>query len=92
MLCYFQHLPRITAYPTAHYDVDSLFELVQADLAFIKLRFNKQIGFLLLIDVFSRRIFCKMIADKFAKTILKKIEEIIEETGNMDISVLQTDR
>lgn len=55
VVCFFQHLPSIKKYPRAHYDVTSLGSLAQADLAFMgtKLNFNKYIGFLLVIDVFS---------------------------------------
>ncbi|HEY6438342.1 MAG TPA: hypothetical protein VIY47_17280 [Ignavibacteriaceae bacterium] len=40
----------------------------------------------------QRRIFVKTIADKKPQTILNKINEILSETPNMKIQVLQTDR
>ena len=87
---YVQHLRPIRRFPRAHYSVSSLWQLVQADLAFMH-DYNGYKAFLLLIDCFSHRIFTRALKTKSKDEVLKAFLSIIEE-GKMEIVVLQTDR
>jgi hypothetical protein len=87
-----QRLPAKTKYPVAHYDVTALGQLVQSDLAFVhdKMIYNGFIGFIILVECFSHRIFTRAIKEKSKPYILGKLDEIFKE-ADFDIYVLQTD-
>ena len=53
--------------------------LWQADLGFM-FRQSGKIGFLLCIDIFSRRLFCEVIKDKTAKETRRALKKIFSET------------
>ena len=50
-------------------------QAVQSDLAFMN-PFNKRIGFIVVVDVFSRKIFAAVISNKTSNHIEKKLEHI----------------
>jgi hypothetical protein len=55
------------------------------------LAFNGFVGFLLVVDVFSHRVFCRAFKSKDKLNILKLFNDILDEAG-FDIYVLQTDQ
>jgi hypothetical protein len=87
-----QRLPAKTKYPVAHYDVTALGQLVQSDLAFVHddMIYNGFIGFIILVECFSHRIFTRAIKEKSKPYILGKLDEIFKE-ADFDVYVLQTD-
>jgi hypothetical protein len=77
-------------FPTRHYDVDSYGKVVEADLAEMKM-FNKFRYFLLLVDVFSWKIFCVALRKKNAPTVQKAFDQIFKLFGS-PITEIQTDQ
>jgi len=65
----------IRTFPRRHYSVNSYGELLQADLAFMFEKNNYKY-FLLVIDIFSRRIFVEALQDKSAPTVEKAFLKI----------------
>jgi hypothetical protein len=77
-------------FPTRHYDVDSYGKVIEADLAEMKM-FNKFRYFLLVVDVFSWKIFCVALRKKNAPIVQKAFLQIFEQFGS-PITELQTDQ
>ena len=77
-------------FPRRKMNLHGFCALWQADLGFL---FPKEnfIGFLLCIDVFSRRIFCKAIKSKTKNTIKKCFQKIFTQCNDTP-DVLETDR
>jgi len=65
----------IRKYPRRHYSVGSYGELLQADLAFMFEK-NDYKYFLLVIDVYSRKLFAEPLKDKSAATVEKAFTKI----------------
>ncbi len=72
------------------YEVHGYGTIFQADLGEIGMQ-EIFFGFLLCVDVFSRRIFCKAIETKKAKEVLSAFATIFKEAGLFP-NVLETDR
>lgn len=62
------------------YVVSGYGELFQADLAIMP-KIEDKIGFLLCIDAFSRRTFCRLLKSKTAKEVQLKLKDIFKEAG-----------
>ena len=86
-----EHIVGRTRFPRRGYSgVHGFFQLVQADVAF----FFKSLGYnyvLLLIDVFSQRIFTRKLETKAAPEVKRAFEEIFEEAGALP-SILECDQ
>jgi hypothetical protein len=87
---YVQHLRPIRKVQRSKYDVNSFGELCQADIAYMY-DYEGFKYFVLLIDVFSHRVFTRAQKTKSKAETLKSFDAIIEE-ANINIYVLQTDR
>lgn len=72
------------------YDVYGFGQLLQADLA-VMYKFEGYFYFLLVIDVFSRRIFCEPLKKKSSLEVRTSLDKIFDEINNR-IGVIQTDR
>lgn len=71
---------RINRKQTPHnreYTVQDAFDTWQLDVAFMK-KFKKYIGFLLCVDIASRRVFSRVITNKSASTITNSLKDIIK--------------
>ena len=77
-------------FPRRRMLVHGVGQVWQADLAMM-FTYNKYIGFLLCIDIFSRKIFCRSIRKKNQQTIQKAFEEIFQE-ANLVPAKLETDQ
>ncbi len=77
-------------FPRRRLVVHGVGQVWQADLAMM-FRFNKFIGFLLCIDLFSRKIFCRTIRKKNQPTVKKAFESIFEE-AQLVPAKLETDQ
>lgn len=77
-------------FPRRKMNLHGFCALWQADLAFM-FPIKKFIGFLLCIDVFSRRIFCKVIASKTAEETRNAFKKIFAKCNDKP-DVLETDR
>ena len=73
-----------------HYDVKNYGELVQADIAYM-FDYNDFKYFLLVVDCFSSKIFCKALKNKSSESVAKAFEIIFKEFG-AQIYEIQTDR
>ena len=91
-MVFLQRLPAIRKYPVAHYDVTALGQLVQSDLAFVHkdMTYQGYIGFIILVECFSHRLFTRAIKEKSKLYILGKFDEIFQE-ADFNMYVLQTD-
>lgn len=76
-------------FPTRSYHVYGFCTLMQADLG-VMFKFEDFYYFLLLIDVFSRKIFTRPLKNKKTSTVKEAFEDIFETINNR-ISVMQTD-
>lgn len=76
-------------FPRRPYDVYGFGQLLQADLG-VMFKFDSFYYFLLVIDVFSRRVFTRPLRTKETNTVKEAFEEIISEINNR-IEVIQTD-
>jgi Integrase core domain len=74
---YLLHMKPRRKFPVRHYDVKSFGSLVQMDLAFMP-KYQGFSYFLLLIDVFSRHIYCEALKEKSAGQIKVAFEKIYE--------------
>ena len=75
---------RINRKRTPHnrkYNVQDAFDTWQLDVAFMK-KYKKYIGFLLCVDVGSRRMYTRVITNKSALTITNSLKDIIKEECN----------
>lgn len=89
---YLIHQRRYKKIERRHYDVNFYGQLVQIDLAHMfKDPDSNYKYFLLLIDVYSFKIFAKPIEDKSSKAVAKVLETIFFEFGS-DIYEIQSDR
>lgn len=77
-------------FPRRSYDVKAFNELWQADIGFCYKTDDGYIGFLLVTDVFSCRMWTVLLKDKEASTIKKAFEKIFAEVGTP--SQLSTDQ
>jgi Integrase core domain/Chromo (CHRromatin Organisation MOdifier) domain len=77
-------------FPRRPYDVYGFGQLLQADLA-VMFKFEEFYYFLLVIDVFSRRIFCEPLKRKTSVLVKEAFNKIFDEINN-PIRVLQTDQ
>lgn len=77
-------------FPRRPYDVYGFGQLLQADLG-VMFKFNNFYYFLLVIDVFSRKIFCKPLKRKTSDEVKSAFNEIFAEINN-PIQVIQTDQ
>jgi hypothetical protein len=77
-------------FPTRPYDVDSYGKLLEADLAEMKM-YNKFRYFLLVVDVFSWKIFCVPLRQKKASTVQTAFDNIFKAFGS-PITEIQTDQ
>lgn len=64
-----------------HYTVQDSFDTWQLDIAFMK-KFKKYVGFLLCVDVASRRMFTRVVTNKSASTISQTLKDIIKNDCN----------
>ena len=77
-------------FPRRPYDVYGFGQLIQADLA-VMFKFEDFYYFLLVIDVFSRRIFCRPLKKKTSSEVKEAFNQIFDEINN-PIRVIQTDQ
>ena len=77
-------------FPRRPYDVYGFGQLVQADLG-VMYKYKGFFYFLLMIDVFSRKIFCKPLKRKTSVEVRSAFNEIFDEFNN-PIRVIQTDQ
>jgi len=86
------HQKRHTSIKRRPYDVNFYGQLVQIDLAHMfEDPITEEKYFLLLIDVFSFKIFVKSLKDKSSNTVAKALADLFEEFG-ADIYEIQSDR
>ncbi len=78
-------------FPLRHYDVQSFGSLVQMDLAFMP-NYQGFKYFLLLIDAFSKHIYCKSLKEKSAGQIREAFEKIYNEEFQSPIYKLESDQ
>lgn len=75
---------RINRKKTPHnrkYTVQDAFDTWQLDIAFMK-KYKKHVGFLLCVDVASRRLYTRIITNKSAATITHSLKHIIQNECN----------
>jgi hypothetical protein len=72
------------------YDVYGYGQLLQADLA-VMYKFKGFFYFLLVIDVFSRRIFCEPLKKKTSLEVRKAFDKVFDEINNR-VTLIQTDQ
>jgi len=86
------HQRPISRFPRRKYDVNFYGQLIQMDIAYMfpdeKTKFPY---FLLVVDVFSFKIFVRLLKDKGAVEVLAKLKEIIQDF-NQTIYEIQCDR
>ena len=87
---YIAQIQAVKRFPRRSYNVQGLNLLWQADLAEM-FAFNGFKFILVVVDVFSRRIFARPMKSKEAKTVKKAFEAIFEENGTTP-QKLETDR
>lgn len=78
-------------FPLRHYDVQSFGSLVQMDLAFMP-NYQGFKYFLLLIDAFSKHIYCEALKEKSASQIKEAFEKIYSEDFQSPIYKLESDQ
>lgn len=88
---YLIHMKPKRKFPIRHYDVQSFGSLVQMDLAFMP-NFNGFKYFLLLIDAFSKHIYCEPLKDKSASKVQAAFEKIVTEQFKSPIYKLESDQ
>jgi len=77
-------------FPRRPYDVYGFGALVQADLG-VMYKFKGYFYFLLVIDVFSRRIFCEPLKRKTSVEVKKSFDKVFDEINN-PVRKIQTDQ
>jgi len=77
-------------FPRRPYDVYGFGSLVQADLG-VMYKFKGYFYFLLVIDVFSRRIFCEPLKTKTSKEVREAFDKVFEQINN-PVRQIQTDQ
>lgn len=87
---YISHQRPIRNFPRRHYDVRTYGEVCAMDLAFM-FPFEEFIGFLLLIDLYSSKIFTEPVKSKNFKSISDAFLKIVQRFGTQ-IHVLETDQ
>lgn len=86
---YVTHLKAVRHFPRRPYFVTSFGQLCQCDIAYMT-KFNHFTYFLLLIDVFSRHIYCRPLRNKNGPTVEKAMKDIFSEFET-PISCLESD-
>lgn len=76
-------------FPTRSYNIYGFTKLLQSDLG-VMFKFENFYYFLLVIDVFSRKIFTRPLKNKKTSTVREAFDEILQDINN-PISVIQTD-
>lgn len=77
-------------FPRRPYDVYGFGQLIQADLA-VMYKFEGFFYFLLIIDVFSRKIFCRPLKNKSSSEVKVAFDKIFTEINN-PVRLIQTDQ